>query len=192
MNSSHHRERLLRMNRPDQSTGLSALTPRTRVAGETFGAGDFLAQVDPRPYQASLAQARGQLMRDSALLKNAQLDLARYQKLISQDSAAHQALDTARATVSQYEGAVQSDEAQMQIQKLNLEYCRILSPIRGRMGLRQVDAGNFVQPNDVAGLMVITQMQPISVIFVLPQAQLGTVLAAFQHEYCVGGRSLRW
>jgi multidrug efflux system membrane fusion protein len=172
-------------------TPLSTVTVRSQISGyltkvaanegEIVHKGDFLAQIDERPYRASLEQAQGQMLRDAALLKNARLDLARYQRLIAQDSTSHQLLDTAQATVSQYEGAVRSDRAQMEMQRLNLEYCRIVAPGAGRVGLRQVDAGNFIQPTDATGLMVITQVQPISVILILPQAQLGTVLKRF-HE----------
>jgi multidrug efflux system membrane fusion protein len=170
-------------------TPLSTVTVRSQISGyltkvaanegEIVHKGDFLAQIDERPYRASLEQAQGQMLRDAALLKNAHLDLARYQRLIAQDSTSHQLLDTAQATVSQYEGAVRSDRAQMEMQRLNLEYCRIVAPGAGRVGLRQVDAGNFIQPADATGLMVITQVQPISVILILPQAQLGTVLKRF-------------
>ena len=172
-------------------TPLSTVTVRSQISGyltkvaanegEIVHKGDFLAQIDERPYRASLEQAQGQMLRDAALLKNAHLDLARYQRLIAQDSTSHQLLDTAQATVSQYEGAVRSDRAQMEMQRLNLEYCRIVAPGAGRVGLRQVDAGNFIQPADATGLMVITQVQPISVILILPQAQLGPVLKRF-HE----------
>jgi membrane fusion protein, multidrug efflux system len=172
-------------------TPLSTVTVRSQISGyltkvaanegEIVHKGDFLAQIDERPYRASLEQAQGQMLRDAALLKNARLDLARYQRLIAQDSTSHQLLDTAQATVSQYEGAVRSDRAQMEMQRLNLEYCRIVAPGAGRVGLRQVDAGNFIQPTDATGLMVITQVQPISVILILPQAQLGRVLKRF-HE----------
>jgi multidrug efflux system membrane fusion protein len=170
-------------------TPLSTVTVRSQISGyltmvaanegEVVHKGDFLAQIDERPYRASLEQAQGQLLRDAALLKNAQLDLVRYERLIAQDSTSRQLLDTAQATVSQYEGAVRSDRAQMQMQRLNLEYCRVVAPGAGRVGLRQVDAGNFIQSTDATGLMVITQVQPISVILILPQAQLGAVLKRF-------------
>jgi membrane fusion protein, multidrug efflux system len=170
-------------------TPYSTVTLRSQISGylvsvaategQIIHKGDFLAQVDERPYRASLAQIEGQLIRDEALLKNAKLDLARYQRLIAQDSTSHQLADTAEATVAQFEGTVRSDRAQLRIQRLNVEYCRIAAPTSGRVGLRQVDPGNFVQPNDSTGLMVITQLQPISVIFILPQAQLGTVLQRF-------------
>jgi len=170
-------------------TPLSTVTVKSQISGyltsvafkegQLVRKGDLLAQIDSRPYQASLSQSQGQLIRDQALLKNALLDLARYQRLLSQDSTSHQLVDTAAATVSQYQGTVQSDRAQIKAQKLNIEYCRITSPIDGRLGLRQIDAGNFVQASDNTGLVVISQMRPISVMFILPQAQLGPVLKRF-------------
>jgi multidrug efflux system membrane fusion protein len=170
-------------------TPLSTVTVKSQISGyltnvafkegQHVRKGDLLAQIDSRPYQASLSQSEGQLVRDQALLKNAQLDLARYQRLLSQDSTSHQLVDTAAATVSQFQGTAQSDRAQIKAQKLNIEYCRIISPIDGQLGLRQIDAGNFVQASDNTGLVVIAQMRPISVMFVLPQAQLGPVLKRF-------------
>jgi multidrug efflux system membrane fusion protein len=170
-------------------TPLSTVTVKSQITGyllsvafaegQPIGKGDLLAQIDSRPYQASLSQSQGQLIRDQALLKNAQLDLARYQRLLLQDSTSHQTVDTAAATVSQYQGAVQSDRAQIKAQRLNIEYCRITSPIEGRLGLRQIDAGNFVQASDPTGLVVISQMRPISVMFIVPQAQLGPILRRF-------------
>jgi multidrug efflux system membrane fusion protein len=170
-------------------TPLSTVTVKSQISGyltqvafkegQRVRKGDLLAQIDSRPYQASLSQSQGQLIRDQALLENAQLDLARYQRLLSQDSTSHQLVDTAAATVSQYQGTTQSDRAQIKAQKLNIEYCRITSPIDGQLGLRQIDAGNFVQASDNTGLVVISQMRPISVMFILPQAQLGPILKRF-------------
>ena len=138
--------------------------------------GDFLAQIDPRPYQVALEQAQGQLAKDQALLKNAQIDLQRYQTLVAQNSIAKQTLDTQVSLVAQYEATIKSDQAQVDAQKLNLTYCHIIAPVTGRVGLRQVDAGNYVQTSDPNGIVVITQMQPISVIFTLPEDNLPAVM----------------
>jgi multidrug efflux system membrane fusion protein len=144
--------------------------------GQLVAKGDLLAQIDPRPYQVALAQAEGQLAKDQALLKNAELDLARYKTLVAQNSIARQTLDTQAALVQQNRGTVQADQAQVDTQKLNLTYCRIVAPIGGRVGLRQVDPGNYAQTSDPTGLVVITQLQPISVIFTLPEDNLPAVL----------------
>jgi multidrug efflux system membrane fusion protein len=160
-------------------TALSTVVVKTQISGyltevgfqegQSVKKGDFLAQIDPRPYQAALDQAQGQLARDEALLAAARIDLARYEKLIAQDSIASQQVDTQRALVQQDEAIVRSDKANVETATLNLHYCRIVSPSGGRVGLRLVDAGNYVQASDVSGVVVITQMQPISVIFTLPQ-----------------------
>jgi multidrug efflux system membrane fusion protein len=134
-----------------------------------------LAQIDPRPYQVALAQAEGQLAKDQAVLKNSELDLARYKTLVAQNSIARQTLDTQAALVQQNRGTVQADQAQVDTQKLNLTYCRIVAPISGRVGLRQVDPGNYAQTSDPNGIVVITQLQPISVIFTLPEDNLPAV-----------------
>ncbi|MGH8599983.1 MAG: MdtA/MuxA family multidrug efflux RND transporter periplasmic adaptor subunit, partial [Burkholderiales bacterium] len=139
-------------------------------------AGDLLAEIDPRPFQVQLMQATGQLARDQALLKNAQIDLQRYQKLFSQDSIARQQVDTQKSLVSQYEGAIKSDQGQVDSAKLQLTYSRITAPISGRVGLRQVDPGNIVHASDTNGLVVITQMQPITVIYSIPEDSLPAVL----------------
>jgi multidrug efflux system membrane fusion protein len=167
-------------------TPLSTVTVKSRISGyltavafkegQMVRKGELLAQIDPRPYEAALAQVQGQLIRDQALLRNAQLDLTRHERLLAQDSTSRQNFDTAATTVRQLEGTVKSDQAQVDAQRLDLAYCHIVAPIDGRAGLRQVDSGNYVQATDANGLVVITKFQPISVIFTIPQVQLGPVL----------------
>jgi multidrug efflux system membrane fusion protein len=137
--------------------------------GQLVKAGDLLAEIDPRPYQAQLIQYEGQLLRDQALLDNAKLDLKRYKTLWKQDSVAKQVLDTQVALVKQYEGTVKIDQGLLDSTKLNLKYCNITSPIDGRVGLRLVDPGNFVQTSDATGLAVIDMQHPITVVFTLPE-----------------------
>jgi multidrug efflux system membrane fusion protein len=167
-------------------TSLANVTVRTQIAGQltevafTEGqvvkAGDFLAQVDPRPYQHALSQAQGQLQHDQALLQTAQTDLKRYQTLMAQDSIARQQVDTQASLVKQYRGSIAIDQAQLDNAKLNLEYCHIVAPVNGRVGLRQVDVGNYVQTGDANGIVVITQTQPISVIFSVPEDNLPAIM----------------
>ena len=167
-------------------TPLAMVTVKTQISGylmqvafkegQMVNKGDFLAQIDPRPYQVALAQAEGQLAKDQALLKNAQLDLVRYNTLVAQNSVAKQTRDTQESLVGQNQATIKSDQAQIDAQKLNLTYCRIISPVTGRVGLRQVDAGNYVQTSDPNGIVVVTQLQPISVIFTLPEDNLPEVM----------------
>src|SRR5262245_16385040 len=167
-------------------TPLAMVTVKTQISGylmqvafqegQMVNKGDFLAQIDPRPYQVALEQAEAQLAKDQALLKNARLDLQRYDTLVAQNSIAKQTRDTQVSLVSQYEATVQADQAQIDAQKLNLTYCRIVSPVTGRVGLRQVDAGNYVQTSDPNGIVVVTQLQPISVIFTVPEDKLPEVM----------------
>ncbi len=167
-------------------TPLATVTVKTQIAGQlqqigfTEGQmvhkGDFLAQIDPRPYQALLEQYQGQLAKDQALLRQAQVDLARYQTLLRQDSIARQQADDQVYLVQQDEAAIRTDQALIDTQKLNLVYCRITAPVDGRVGLRQVDAGNYVQTSDPSGLVVLTQLQPISVLFSIAEDDLPGVL----------------
>ncbi len=144
--------------------------------GQEVHAGDLLAQIDPRQFQAQTDQAEGQLAKDQALLTDAKLDLERYQGLLAQQAIPKQQLDTQVATVGQDEGTVKTDQASLEAAKLQLSYCRLTAPISGRVGLRLVDAGNIIHASDPNGLVVITQLQPISVIFTLPEDNLPSVM----------------
>jgi membrane fusion protein, multidrug efflux system len=167
-------------------TSLATVTVRTQINGQLMQIafqegqlvtkGEFLAQIDPRPYQVALEQAQGQLAHDTALLKEAQTDLARYQTLSRQDSIARQQYEDQIYLVHQYEGSITTDQAQIDLAKLNLTYCHIISPVDGRVGIRQVDQGNYVQTSDANGIVVITQLKPISVIFSLPEDALPAVM----------------
>jgi multidrug efflux system membrane fusion protein len=145
--------------------------------GQVVKAGDPIAQIDPVPFQVQLAQAEGQLARDAAALNNARLDLERYRTLLAQDSIATQQVDQQAAQVKQLEGSVKMDQAQVDNAKLQLSYTRITAPIAGRLGLRQVDAGNMVRGADTNGIAVITQIDPITVVYTIPQDNLQRVLA---------------
>lgn len=149
--------------------------------GQKVEAGQVLAQIDPRSYQATLAQYQGDLNQNQALLKSAQLTLARYRTLFAQDSLSRQDLDSQVATVGQYSGAVKADEAQIASAKLNIEFSKITSPIAGRAGLRLVDAGNMVHSTDTTGLVTITQTQPAAVTFSVPQNNIPTLLKALHN-----------
>jgi len=143
--------------------------------GQMVAQGDVLAEIDPRPLQAALAQAEGTLARDNALLANAKIDRARYETLFKQDSIAKQQLDSQISLVHQYEGTIKSDQGQIETAKVNLNYTKVLAPAGGRVGLRQVDAGNNVQNG--ATIVVITQLKPIDVLFTIPEDNLRPVLA---------------
>ena len=166
-------------------TPIATITVRTQIAGklqevafkegQLVKSGDFLAQIDSRPYQATLAQAHGQLAKDTALLAQAQSDLARYQTLVKQDSIARQQVDDQGFLVQQDKAAMAADQAQIDAATLNINYTHITAPIGGRVGFRLVDQGNYVQPSDANGLVVITQLQPITVFFSIPEDSLQLV-----------------
>ncbi|MDQ2993678.1 MAG: MdtA/MuxA family multidrug efflux RND transporter periplasmic adaptor subunit [Pseudomonadota bacterium] len=144
--------------------------------GQMVKEGDLLAQIDPRPFEAQLAQYEGQLARDKALLANANLDLQRYKTLYKQDSVSQQVLDTQASLVKQLEGTVQLDEGQIKSTQLNLSYCRITAPVSGRVGLRVVDQGNYVQTSDPNGIVVINTINPITVVFAIPEDNVAQVM----------------
>jgi multidrug efflux system membrane fusion protein len=166
-------------------TSLATVTIRSQISGylvkvafkegDEVKKGDLLAEIDSRPYEATLAQAKGALARDEALLKGAQVDLTRYQGLAAQNAVPRQQLDTQTALVAQDQGLVEADRAAVKSAEVNLQYCHITSPLDGRVGLRQVDQGNYVTPGDANGLVVITQLDPISVLFTVPEDNLQAI-----------------
>jgi multidrug efflux system membrane fusion protein len=168
-------------------TAFNTVTARSRVDGQIVNVafkegqfvheGDLLVQIDPRPFQVQLEQAEGQLAKDQAQRKDADVNLERYKLLFKEGVIPQQQLDTQAALVGQFDGAITSDQSQIDNAKLQLTYCRITAPISGRVGLRLIDPGNIVHATDVSGLVVITQLQPIAVLFSLPQDELPQVSA---------------
>jgi len=170
---------------------LGTVTPRASVAvrsrvdgqlakvlfkeGETVKAGQVLAEIDPRTFEVQVSQAQGQLAKDRALLANAKVDLDRYKTLLAQDSIASQQVDTQASLVRQYEASIASDQAAVDSAKLQLSFTRITAPISGRLGLRQVDVGNMIHTSDANGLVLLTQVQPIDVVFALPETNLPAI-----------------
>src|SRR5438132_4336599 len=173
------------LNAIGSATALNSVTLRTRVDGQLFNIavregqmvnmGELIAEIDPRPFQVQLLQAQGQKERDEAILANAKVDLERYRVLYAQNAVPRQQFDTQASTVNQYEAIVKADEGAIENARLQLTYAHITSPIRGRIGLRLVDPGNIVHASDQNGLAVITQLQPIAVIFTLPEDSLPAV-----------------
>jgi multidrug efflux system membrane fusion protein len=180
----------IQLNALGTVTSLATVTIRTQISGylikvvfkegDEVKKGDLLAEIDSRPYEAALAQQQGQLARDEALLKGAQVDLARYQGLAAQNAVPRQQLDTQTALVAQDEGTVQADRAMVKAAEVNLAYTKIVSPLDGRVGLRLVDQGNYVTPGDANGLVVITQIAPISVLFTVPEDNLPAISKRLQ------------
>src|SRR5215469_131745 len=171
-------------------TSLATVTIRTQISGylikvvykegDEVKKGDLLAEIDSRPYEAALAQQRGQLARDEATLKGAQVDLTRYQGLAAQNAVPHQQLDTQIALVATDQGTVEADRGLVKAAEVNLAYTKIVSPLDGRVGLRLVDQGNYVTPGDTNGLVVITQLKPISVLFTIPEDNLQAISKRLQ------------
>jgi membrane fusion protein, multidrug efflux system len=167
-------------------TSLATVTIRSQISGQLVAVnyqegqivkkGDLLAEIDSRPYQLSLAQGEGALKRDQAMLQSAQLDLERYTNLAKTNAIPRQQLDQQRALVQQDQGNIVTDQAQIDTAKLNIQYCHIVAPVSGRLGLRLVDPGNYVTPSDANGLVVITQLSPISVVFTTAEDNLPAIL----------------
>src|SRR5580658_2208375 len=182
-------------------TSLATITIKSQISGQLVAVnytegqivkkGDQLAEIDSRPYQLALAQGEGALKRDQALLESAKLDLERYQNLSKTNAIPRQQLDQQVALVKQDEGNIITDQAQIDTAKLNITYCHIIAPVNGRVGLRLVDAGNYVTPTDATGLVVITQLSPISVIFTTAEDNLPSIRARLKTDTTTGTLKLR-
>lgn len=169
-------------------TAASTVTLRSRVDGDLMAlhftegqqveAGQLIAEIDPRPYQVALTQAQGQLAKDQATLANARRDLARFEKLAKTNLVSQQEMDTQRSLVNETLGTLKADEGGVASAQLNLTYSRVTSPIAGRVGLKQVDVGNYITSGDTNGIVVITQTHPIDLVFSLPENTISTVLTA--------------
>jgi len=180
----------IKINALGTVTSLATVTIRSQISGQIVriaftegqivNKGDLIAEIDSRPYQLALAQAEGALKRDQALLQAAQLDLERYENLSKTNAIPRQQLDTQRALVLQDQGLVIADQAQIDTAKLNIAYCHIVAPVSGRVGLRQVDQGNYVTPGDANGIVVITQLSPISVVFTTAEDNLPPIFKRVQ------------
>jgi membrane fusion protein, multidrug efflux system len=171
-------------------TPLATVTVKSRVdgqllrthftEGQVVHAGELIAEIDPRPFQAQLVQAEGQVARDQANLANARIDLERYQRLAAQEMIARQQLDTQQMVVNQAEATMKMNAGNIDAIKLQLAYCRITAPITGRVGLRLVDPGNVIKAADSGGLVVITQLEPIALVFSVPEDSLRPILRRFR------------